>query len=179
MALYFITGVQGSGKSTVLAALKRRGYEAYDVDEAGPATAKWHHNTSSFVHPKSSVKKEARTSDFLANHSWKVPRQEVADLSQQASEKPIFLGGNIANEPELQDLFSEIFALTIDDETLRHRLANRTDNDWGQNLHELELSLTANHKLSERYAESGYVIINASQTTDAVIAEILTHIHDH
>src|SRR5437660_1029900 len=81
MPLYYITGIAGSGKSTVLSELKRRGYEAYDVDEAGPATAKWYNDTTGFVHPKSSVKKEDRTPDFLANHSWKVPRQEVVELA--------------------------------------------------------------------------------------------------
>ena len=179
MSLYYITGISGSGKSTVLKELNQRGYEAYDTDEAGPATAKWHNDTTGYVHPKSSVKKDDRTPEFLANHSWKVPREEVAKLAEQAGPKVIFLGGAIANEPEIRDIFSSIFALTINDETLAHRLATRTNNDWGKSPHELELTLAANHMLHAQYQEFGYVIINASQPIKAVVDEVLTHVHDN
>ena len=179
MPLYYITGIAGSGKSTVLAELKRRGYEAYDVDEAGPATAKWHNDITGFVHPKSSVKKDDRTPEFLKNHSWKVPRQEVEELAKQAITKTVFLGGSIANEPELQDLFGLVFALTIDDDTLKHRLATRTNNDWGKNPHELAFTLAVNHELADRYKQHKHVVIDASQTTDAIVAKILSHIHDN
>jgi thymidylate kinase len=179
MPLYYITGISGSGKSTVLSELRHRDYEAYDVDEAGPATAKWHNNVTGFIHPKSSVKKEARTPEFLANHSWKVPRQEVADLAEQAATKKVFLGGAIANESELQDLFSVMFALAIDDDTLKHRLLSRTNNDWGKNPHELDQTLAVNHELDERYKKFGYVVIDASQNTDAVVAQILSYVHDN
>lgn len=177
MPLYYLTGIAGSGKSTVLAELRNRGYEAYDVDEAGPATAKWHHNTTGFVHPKSSVKQEDRTPEFLANHSWKVPRQEVIDLAEQSGSKTVFLGGTIANESELQDLFDTVFALAIDDNTLKHRLATRTNNDWGKSPHELAYTLAVNQELDERYRKSGYVVIDANKTTDAIITEILDYIH--
>jgi dephospho-CoA kinase len=178
LPLYYITGISGSGKSTVLTELKRRGYEAYDVDEAGPATAKWHNDVTGHVHPKSSVKKEDRTPEFLAEHSWKVPRQEILGLTKQASTKTVFLGGAIANEPELQDLFSSVFALTIDDGTLRHRVASRTDNDWGKNPHELEYTLAVNQELDERYRKFDYVVIDATQSLEAVVDEILAHCKD-
>jgi len=176
--LHYIAGISGSGKSTALAELRRRGYEAYDVDEAGPATAKWHHNTTGFVHPKSSVKQADRTPEFLASHSWKVPRQEVAALRERAGDTTVFLGGAIANEVELQDLFDSTFALVLDDATLTQRLTERTNNDWGKDSHELELTLAANHDLAERYKKFGYVVIDATLTPDAIVTEILGHVHD-
>ncbi len=178
MSLYHITGISGAGKSTILARLRQSGYEAYDVDEAGPATAKWTHITTGYVHPKSSVKAADRTPDFLANHSWKVPYHEVAELAKQATHKTIFLGGGIDNDAELKDLFNTIFALVIDDETLKHRLAIRTNNDWGKSTHELAQSLAWNHDLDKKYEKLGYVVINASQPSNIVMTEILSYIHD-
>jgi dephospho-CoA kinase len=35
MALIFITGISGAGKSTIAKELSRRGYEVYDTDEDG------------------------------------------------------------------------------------------------------------------------------------------------
>ncbi len=179
MALYFITGISGSGKSTVLAELRQRGYEAYDVDEVGPAAAKWHHNTTSFVHPKSSVQAADRTPEFLANHSWKVPRSEVIALRDAAKSKAVFLGGSIANEAELLDLFSHVFALSIDGETLQQRIATRTNNDWGKQPHELALTLEVNKKLHERYQLHSYLVIDATKPFDVVVAKIISNIHDN
>lgn len=179
MPLYYLTGISGSGKSTALAELRQRGYEAYDVDEAGPVTAKWHNNDTGFVHPKSSIKKEDRTPEFLTNHSWKVPPQEVEVLAKLVGTKPVFLGGSIANEVEIKDLCSTVFALAIDDDILMQRLFARTNNDWGKSSHELELTLTVNHDLDKKYEKYGYVVINASQTIDTIIAKILSHIHDN
>lgn len=176
MPLCYITGISGSGKSTILSELKRRGYEAYDVDEAGPATAKWHNDKTGFVHPKSSVKKEARTPEFLSAHSWKVPRQEVLELTERTDGKTVFLGGIIANESEMRDLFSAMFALAIDNDTLRRRLATRIDNDWGKRPHELEHSLAVNRELHEKYKKADYTVIDASQAPDMVVNEILTYV---
>jgi predicted ATPase len=175
--LFYITGISGSGKSTALSELQRRGFEAYDVDEAGPATAKWHHNTTGYVHPKSSVKAADRTPEFMASHSWKVPREEVVHLSRMAGANNIFLGGSIANEPELQDLFAAILALAIDDDTPIRRLAARTNNDWGKSPHELEYTLRINQELAERYRKAGYEVIDARQPTDVIVDRILEHVN--
>ena len=178
MALYFITGISGSGKTTVLSELRNRGYEAYDVDEAGPATAKWHNDATGYIHPKSSVKQEDRTPEFLAQHSWKVPRAEVIDLAQNARTKDIFLGGSISNESELSDLFSRVFALIIDDKTLTHRLKARTNNDWGKSSHELNKTIAANRGLEECYQKLGYVIIDATQPSDVIALKIVGHLNE-
>ncbi len=39
MPLYHITGVSGTGKSTICSKLKKRGYQAFDIDDG--AYAKW------------------------------------------------------------------------------------------------------------------------------------------
>lgn len=173
MALYHLTGVTGTGKSTVLARLKELGYETYDVDEAGPASAKWHHNTTGFVHPKSSIKKVARSPEFLANHSWKVHRHEVTELAKHAQYKAIFLAGTFANEFEIKELFNAVFALIIDDETLQQRITNRNTNDWGKSPHELKHTLAENRKSAERYEQAGAIMIDATAPIDYVVAEIL------
>lgn len=178
MPLYYITGGSGTGKSTALLELKRRGYEAYDVDEAGPVTAKWHNTQTGYVHPKSSVKKEDRTPEFLKNHSWRVERDDVEELAKSAKNKNIFLGGTIENKEEVKNLFESIFALVVDHDTLKHRLLNRTNNDWGKNAHELKMALDWNKDATAAHTKKGHIIIDATQTPKDVVNQILQHIED-
>ncbi len=171
MSLIFVTGISGSGKSAVWQELKARGYEAYDVDEDG--LAKWHNNETGYVHPKSSVKAHQRTPEFLANHSWKVPRNEVEELYRKAKNKNIFLCGVVANEQELRDLFSKIIALTVDEDTLKHRLQSRTNNDFGKSKHEFEQVLSLQSELYESYKKLGHITIDATRPLDQVVADVI------
>lgn len=177
MPLYYITGGSGTGKSSALLELKRRGYEAYDVDEVGPVTAKWHNNQTGYIHPKSSVKKEDRTPEFIENHSWKVPRHEVEELAKKTNDKTIFLGGSIVNMDEISDLLRIVFALVADNDTIKHRLLTRTSNDWGKNPHELQLALYWNEKAIATHTKKGHTIIDATQPTEKIVDEILSHTH--
>jgi adenylate kinase family enzyme len=171
MSLFFITGIAGSGKSTVQHELKSRGYEAYDTDDDG--FAKWHNNQTDYIYPKSSVKKEDRTEEFLKIHSWKVPRAEVEELVSRAINKTIFLCGVASNEDELRDLFNAVFELIIDDETLIHRLTTRTNNDWGKQPQELKKTLESQHNADKLYRKHNPILIDATQPVDIVVDNII------
>lgn len=173
MSLYLITGNSGTGKTAVYRELKTRGYKAIDTDEDG--LAKWQHNTTGYIHPKSSIKAHQRTPEFLEQHSWNVPRSDVEEMAKTAQGKTVFLCGVLANEPELTDLFEKVFALYVDDETLKNRLETRTDNDWGKQPHELERVLKWHHYIYDVYRKTGVIIIDATQSIDKVITEIINY----
>jgi dephospho-CoA kinase len=177
MPLYYITGGSGSGKSTALLELKRRGYEVYDVDQAGPVTGKWHNIQTGYIHPKSSVKKEDRTTEFLKHHSWRVLPEEVEEIAKRAKSRTIFLGGTIDNMAEVSILFDRIFALVVDHDTLKNRLLTRTNNDWGKNPHELQMALDWNQKATEAHQKKGHIIIDATQQIEKVADQILNHVN--
>lgn len=170
MALIFITGSPGAGKSELTRALREHGYDAYDTDD--DALARWQNKNTGYIHPKSSVKPEQRTPEFLMQHAWNVPREYVEELAKKASDKPIFLLGVANNELELRDLFAHAFALHIDDDTLIRRLQSRTSNDWGKQPHELQQSLDVNEGSEGRYRRQGYTIIDATQPIEDIVAEI-------
>jgi dephospho-CoA kinase len=178
MPLYHITGGSGTGKSTVLLELQRRGYEAYDVDEVGPVTARWHNIHTGYIHPKSSVKKEARTPGFLKQHAWRVSHKDVEELADSARTKPVFIGGTIHNKPEINHMFKYTFALVVDNETLKQRLLKRTNNDWGKNPHELQMALDWNKNATTSHKKKGHIIIDATQNLVEVADQILQYIED-
>ena len=172
MALYLVSGSSGTGKSQICHALKEKGFEAYDTDDDG--LARWQHNETRYIHPKSSIKPEMRTADFIDQHSWTVPRQYVEDLVQKAEDHSIFVCGSLGNVEELHDLFKAVFALYVDDKTLTERLTNRTTNDWGKQPHELEQTLRHHHAIYDKYRQLGDFVIDATQPPEKVVEDILT-----
>jgi len=161
MSLFLITGTAGVGKSAVCEQLKTNGYQAFDTDTDG--LAKWQNIETSVIHPKSSVKEADRTPEFLNIHRWNVPRAEVEELRNNAVGNVIYLCGNMSNESELYDLFDDVVALYVDDETLKHRLATRTTGGWGKRPHELEHTLARHRTHYDAYRASGTTIIDATQ----------------
>lgn len=171
MSLYFITGGSATGKSTITLELRKKGYAAYDTDD--DALARWQHIETSYIHPKSSVKPAQRTPDFLKMHSWNVPREFIEKIAAENQGNIAFICGVANNIDQLQDLFSHTFALVIDEKTVRHRIATRTNNNWGKQPHELEQTLKANKKALETYNKLGYTIIDASQPLESVVEDIV------
>lgn len=170
MLLYFITGISGSGKSAIVDELTKRGYTTYDADKG---LSKWQNNETGYVHPKSSVKPEARTADFLQKNSWNIPRQDLELFMQDHANQTVFICGFAENEEDIKDLFTARFALIIDPETLVHRLKTRTNNDWGKQPQELRRSLESLKALTAHYKTTDHIQIDATQPIETVTSDIL------
>jgi dephospho-CoA kinase len=171
MPLILITGLPGSGKSTVNTELKARGYESYDADE--DHLAHWYDNETGLVVMQED---EKRTAEFVATHSRDIARETVEGLAAQTIDNPVFLCGDPENEDELRDLFSKIFALVIDEDLRQHRLATRGNNTWGKLPHEIAYDLTFQQKAPETYAKFGYITLDATQPVANNVDYILKRI---
>ena len=73
MALIYITGVSGSGKSTVAQELKKRGYEAYDAEEG---FSYWFDRKTHKIYKKLS-KYNSHTPEFHQKYEWLMLRSKV------------------------------------------------------------------------------------------------------
>lgn len=173
MKTYLITGNSGTGKTTVADELRRRGFEVHDFDDI---LARWRNDETGYVHPKSSVKAPQRTPDFLKNHSWVVPRDELVSAIKQCHEDNIFFAGLASNLSEIVDLFDKVFALDVSDSELKKRINERDNNDWGKSPEELKQTLSRQSALRKSYRDSGFTIIDASQATDLITGNILENV---
>jgi thymidylate kinase len=174
MALYYVTGISGSGKSSVRDELRRRGYEAYGTDEDSLAYF-YHNQTGERV--KSHVAVEERTPEWRAQHTWKLPRAKAEELAKNSQGKKMFLCGVTANDAdELWDLFTKVFALFVDEETLKHRIKNRTENDFGKSEHEFQTILEWQQTAKEDYRKLGAALIDASRPLNEVVNEIIAQV---
>jgi broad-specificity NMP kinase len=110
-----ITGMSGTGKSTVLAALAARGYKTVDTDYGdwhewvdGPDGRDW-------------VWREGRMRELLATEDAEV----------------LFVSGTVSNQHKFYPQFDHVVLLSAPTPVIVDRLARRTNNPYGKSPEEL------------------------------------------
>jgi gluconate kinase len=143
---YLVEGLSGAGKSSVYEELIRRGYKAISTDRA------WKY----------------RADPETAHWMW----HEQRAVSELESPEPdvLFVCGRSRNRDRFLPYFTKVFNLRIDDDTMRRRLQERTNNDYGKELEEVELMLRLNRS-DEKPA--GAIDVDATQPLDRVVDEVL------
>ena len=121
MRTYLITGNPGSGKSTLVAELSRRGLTALDTDDL----AFWEDSAGRQVdQPANAI------DDWRLAHRWVWSRTRILQAITAAGgdARSMFFGGIARNQAQMLDLFDKFFLLVIDEDTQNTRLArpNRT-----------------------------------------------------
>jgi adenylate kinase family enzyme len=172
MALLYITGAPGAGKTTLQRALTEHGYDARDLDNShlgGP------HNKASglrVVIPPV----DQRSPEWFEAHEWRVYPDAMKALKLEASDRDILLCGVAASDGEVLHLFDKILYLKLDDETLRQRIESRIDNDFGKNDFELLQILERKHGLDMKYSSLDVIEIDAEKSLDEVVDVIASHL---
>jgi broad-specificity NMP kinase len=169
MAIYFVTGIAGTGKSSVTKELIKRGYEAHDTDEY----SQWvRYDNGELDDGKSGI--PYGTPEFYDTFGWKLEPKIVVDLKVNSGTKTLFLCGSPGNSRELTQMFDKVFTLEVDDETLKHRLATRTDNDYGKAEHELNDILGWKKTFSSDHEALGATVLDATKPVTEVVDAILS-----
>ncbi len=174
MAFIYITGAPGVGKSTIERELKSRGLEVYDLD----------HPELGGAHNKSTGERvnippaEDRKPEWFDEHEWRINIDKIKRLKHKAENEDIFVCGVAPDDENILSIFDEIFYLKLDENALKNRVANRTDNDFGQNSDELRTILERNNKLNNRYSELNAYVVDASLTPEEIAGIIIKQMKD-
>ena len=149
---YLVEGLSGSGKSSVYEELIRRGYKAISTDRAW----KYHADPDTGL-PGRPI------------HSmW--DRQKALSELESPEPEVLFVCGSSRNRDRFLPYFTKIFNLRIDDDTMRRRLQERTDDDWPLGQEGVELMRELNRS-DERPA--GAIDVDATQPLNQVVDELL------
>src|SRR4051794_22538138 len=152
---YLVDGLSGAGKSAVYEELIRRGHKALSTDRA------WaYHADPDTGLPGGPIRHDT----FI----WD-PQRAVSELENPEPDV-LFVCGSSRNRDRFLPYFTEIFNLRIDDDTMRRRLRERTNNDFGKQPEELELMLSLNRS-DEKPA--GAKDVDATKPLDEVVDEVL------
>jgi dephospho-CoA kinase len=105
-AAVLVTGMSGTGKSTLLAELERRGHRTVDtdvgdwIDRTGPEPL-WH-------------------------------EERIAALLAEPRVTPLFVAGTVANQGAFYDRFDAVVLLSAPEDVILERIATRTTNPFGK-----------------------------------------------
>lgn len=152
---YLVEGLSGTGKSSVYDELIRRGHWAISTDRA------WAY----FAEPSTGL--PGGPAGF-ENHLW--DEGKAAAELERAEPDVLFVCGSSRNRDVFLPYFTKVFNLCIDDDTMRSRLRERTNNTFGKQPWELELMLKLNRR-GEKPA--GAIEIDATQPINDVVDELL------
>lgn len=157
---YLIEGISGTGKTTVREELQKRGFKALEADEVfgfygDPETGQPSENKSqlNWIWDKNRIEKE------LGNKSGEI----------------IFVCGGAMNQDDFAHYFKKIFTLHVDDNTLRNRLLERTNNPFGKDPEDLARQLEWNQGAIEYSKKRDAILIDAAESIDKIVDKILYH----
>jgi dephospho-CoA kinase len=141
--------MSGTGKSTALAALSRRGFRVVDTDDAGWSV--WDEQEDGYV--------------------WREDR--IADLLSIDEGPALYVSGTVSNQGRFYPRFDAVVLLTAPAEVLLNRIAGRTTNRYGKSLDERELVLRHLAEVEPLLRETCTHEIDTTRPIDEVVARLV------
>jgi dephospho-CoA kinase len=144
-----VTGMSGTGKSSALAELEKRGYRVVDTDsrdwsEWVPGAEEW---------------------------LWREDR--MAELLAEDGEPALFVSGCMSNQVKFYDRFDAIVLLSAPAEVILERVGRRTTNDYGKTARERDLILTHLETIEPRLRATSTHELDASRPLAEVVDELI------
>lgn len=164
---FLITGVAGTGKSTVAKELRQRGYAAYDTEEG-----------FSYYANKDTGQRVERphepTPEWYEKHERVFDERVLMNLLKKHASEPLFISSITANQAKYYPEFDKIFLLTAPDEVITHRLGTRTNNYFGRHPLDLQRVIGRHQQFDDELKAIGAVVIDSTQPLPKVIEEIIS-----
>jgi dephospho-CoA kinase len=149
MRRILVTGMSGTGKSTALAELRRRGFAVVDTDEAG--WTKWCGEDDGYV--------------------WREDR--IAELLERPHEATLYVSGTVSNQGRFYPEFDAVVLLSAPVDVLLRRLESRTTNAYGKSAEERDLILRHVAEVEPLLRATCTHVLDATQPVEAVVAELM------
>lgn len=154
MKRVLLTGMSGTGKSTLIERLRARGYKAVDADESG-----W---------------SEYRPSEHgPGGREWMWREDRVRALLAERDAEVLFLSGCASNQVQFYPQFDHVVLLTAPVDVMLERLASRTNNPYGKHPDELAWVLKNKEMVEPLLRPVATWEIDTSAPLDDVVSKLL------
>jgi dephospho-CoA kinase len=141
--------MSGTGKSTALAELAKRGFRVVDTDD--PPWTEW--------------------SEAAGGYAWR--EDLLDDLLSQIGETTLYVSGTVSNQGHFSERFDAVVLLSAPAEVLLRRIATRTTNDYGKTAEERALVLRHVADVEPLLRAAATHEIDAAQPIADVVAQLV------
>jgi shikimate kinase len=141
--------MSGTGKSTALVGLERRGFRVVDTDE--PPWSAW--------------------SDEDGGYVWR--EELIAELLSSEHGLTLFVSGTVSNQSRFISRFDAVVLLSAPAEVLLRRIESRTTNDYGKETEERGLILSQLAEVEPLLRATCTHEIDATQPIGDVVAQLV------
>jgi shikimate kinase len=162
MKRLLLTGMSGSGKSTVISALAARGYKALDLD--CDAFSEWVGLNDASATPGSPVE---------ADRDWMWRADRVHELLSIEDADVVFLSGCASNMGQFLPRFDHVILLSAPAGVIVERLRTRTNNPYGKHPDEVARVLDLLQTVEPLLRRAATHEIDTRASADEVVAAVL------
>jgi dephospho-CoA kinase len=149
MRRILLTGMSGTGKSSALAELERRGFQVVDTDHGG--WSEW--------------------SNAKGGHVWDEGR--IAELLARDGGPTLDVSGTVSNQGRFYSRFDAVVLLSAPAEVLLRRIATRATNDYGKSREERDLILQHLAEVEPLLRATCTHEVDAAQPLDALVEQLV------
>ena len=163
-----VTGFSGVGKSTVTGKLREMGQVAYDLDDIPGLFTATHQKTGEVF-----TSWDNSDPDTGKNLRWECDKEKLRRLIADEPAELAFYCGSASNIFDLLELFDKTIVLTASHDSIRHRLTNRTNNDYGRTKEIQDHILERKDAGDQKLIECGAITVDAERSIDEVVGEVV------
>jgi hypothetical protein len=149
--------MSGTGKSSALAELGRRGYRVVDTDDPG-----WREYRADVESP-----------DPVHRGEWLWVEERITRLMDSVGGRPLFVQGCVRNQSKFYDRFDAVVLLSAPAEVILDRIARRTTNDYGKTPVERAMILDDLAQVEPLLRAGCTHELDASRPLDDVVADLI------
>jgi hypothetical protein len=158
MSKVLVTGMSGTGKSSALAELGRRGYRVVDTDDPG-----WRE-----------YREDVGSSDELRRGEWLWVEERITGLLLDSDDGcSLFVQGCVRNQSMFHDRFDAVVLLSAPAEVIIDRVTRRTTNNYGKTPVERAMILYDLAWVEPLLRASCTHELDASRPLDQVVADLI------
>jgi shikimate kinase len=159
MKRVLLTGMSGTGKSTLITQLAARGYKAVDTDD---------HGLSELVRVP-----EDELTGLGPGQDWIWREDRIQDLLSTEDAEVLFLSGCPPNQGKFYPQFDHIVLLTAPPAVIVERLANRTTNPYGKHPDQVARVLALQQTVEPLLRRAADLEVDTSAPLDQIVATVL------
>jgi dephospho-CoA kinase len=168
MRKIYITGVSGTGKTTVAKELEKRGFYTISIDEV--------ENLCSWINNETGEKGGGKDADmsveFVDKHEWICDIKYLQEILSKASGN-VFVLGMAGNQDDFLYMFDKIILLHCSPETFCKRIEERIDNNFGKDKRVQQQILERYKSYEEKMLGKGAIPVNTEKSLNEVVDEIV------